>query len=77
MSRKCREPKSKSEIGDPLLDEMKALDCPMDREMYITLAYGDPDAKLTPEEEAELPEQFQRNWDEDWEEDEELEGDES
>jgi hypothetical protein len=79
MSRRCREPKSKDteQSGDPLLDEMKALGCSMDRETYLMLAYGDPDVKLSPELEAELQEQFQRNWEEDWgEDDDELEEEE-
>jgi hypothetical protein len=45
---------------DVVLEKMKALGLPMTRENYLYLAYlGNPPDELGPEEEAELPEQFQ------------------
>jgi hypothetical protein len=45
---------------DGVLEKMKALGPPMTREVYLELAYfGNPPDELGPEEEAELPEQFQ------------------
>ena len=45
---------------DVVLEKMKALGLPMTREVYLELAYfGNSPDELGPEEEAELPEQFQ------------------
>jgi hypothetical protein len=45
---------------DAVLQKMKALGLPMTRENYLYLAYfGNSPGELGPEEEAELPEQFQ------------------
>jgi hypothetical protein len=49
--------------GDPVLAMMRDYGIPMTREKYLRLAYmGDPPEELGPEEEANLPPQFQ-NWD--------------
>ncbi len=45
---------------DAVLQKMKALGLPMTRENYLYLAYfGNSPGERGPEEEAELPEQFQ------------------
>lgn len=45
---------------DYVLDKMKESGIPMTRENYLELAYmGDPPEKLSAEEEADLPEEFQ------------------
>lgn len=60
MARTCRT--RISDTGDPLLDYMIEEGLSLDRETYLMLDRGDPDAKLSWEEEANLPERFQ-----DWE----------
>lgn len=39
---------------------MRARNLPMTRDVYLGLAYGDPDVKLDAEGESMLPEQFQK-----------------
>jgi hypothetical protein len=48
---------------DPIVSLMKTLNLPQTREQYLELAYLEPwgIVYLGPEEEAELPEQFQHN----------------
>ena len=55
---------NQSGCEDPVLQWMRLNEVPLTRETYLNLAYmGNPPKKLGPEEEAELPDQFQR-WEE-------------
>lgn len=53
---------------DAVLEYMKQKNIPLTRERYLNLAYfGNPPEKLTAEQEAELPEEFQEFHSEDGE----------
>jgi hypothetical protein len=67
-SKQLKKPDRKSSTSQPnqsgstdcVLAYMEEFKIPMTREKYLQLAYGDPHRELGPEEEAELPEQFQK-----------------
>ena len=44
--------------GDFITEDLHRMGFPVTRENYLTLAAGDPNFKLSPEQELEMPKQF-------------------
>lgn len=55
-----QEPGDIPRLADPVVEQIQSLGLELTRENYLTLAFGDPEAVLTPEQEGDLPEELQR-----------------